>query len=50
LGKSIERTDSFASIRVLIDTNGFDTIDADLILYIEDSGYKLKIKEVGPTV
>jgi len=50
LGKSIARTDSFDSMKVLIDTDRFHTIEADVILSIKDSGYRLKIKEVGPSV
>jgi len=42
--------DSFVSMGVLIDTDRFDIIDADLILTIDDSGYRIKIKEAGPTV
>lgn len=47
LGKSIARIHSFDSMKVLIETDRFHTIEADVILSIEDSGYRLKIKEVG---
>jgi len=50
LGESIARTDSFDSMKVLIDTDRFYTIEAYVILSIEDSGYRLKMKEVGPSV
>jgi len=48
LGKSIARTDSFNSMKVLIDTGIFNSIEGDVILHLEDSGYRLKVKEVGP--
>ena len=50
LGKSIARTDSFDSMKVLIHTDRFHTMEADVILSIEDSRYRLKIKTVGPSV
>ncbi|KAJ8450691.1 hypothetical protein Cgig2_021163 [Carnegiea gigantea] len=37
-------------MKVLIDTDRFHTIEADVILSIKDSGYRLKIKEVGLSV
>ncbi|KAJ8434651.1 hypothetical protein Cgig2_034085 [Carnegiea gigantea] len=50
LGKSIARIDFFDSMKVLIDTDRFYIREADVIPSIEDSGYRLKIKEVGPSV
>ena len=47
LGKSIARTDSFQSMKVLIVTNIFHTIEQEIILSLEDAGYRLMIKELG---
>ena len=48
LGKSIARTDSFNSMKVLIDTGILTSIEGDVILHLEDQGYRIKVKEVGP--
>ena len=48
MGKSIARTDSFNSMRALIDTGVFNSIEGDVILTIEDAGYRVKVKEVDP--
>jgi len=50
LGKSISRTDSFNSMKVLIDTDILGTIEGDLVLTLEDSGYRVKIKEAGSVI
>lgn len=38
---------SFESMKVLIDTDCFNTIDGDLVLYLEDLGHRVKIKELA---
>lgn len=50
LGKSISRTDTFESMKVLVVTDRLHSIQGDLILQLEDSGYSISIKEVGPSM
>jgi len=50
LGKSIARTDSFNSMKVLIDTGVFKSIEGDVLLTIGDAGYRVQVKEVGTVV
>ena len=47
LGKAIARTDSFASMRMLIETDVLLFIEKEIILRIEELGYKVIIREVG---
>ncbi|KAJ8425219.1 hypothetical protein Cgig2_015695 [Carnegiea gigantea] len=44
------RSDSFESARILIVTNILHTIYCDLILSIGDLGYRVLIREIGPTI
>jgi len=37
-------------MKVLIETDRFNTIDADVILSIDDSGYRIKIKGIGSAI
>ncbi|KAJ8423433.1 hypothetical protein Cgig2_010127 [Carnegiea gigantea] len=50
LGKSIARTDSFESMKVLIVTDIFRTIEGEILLSLEDAGYRIMIKELGPAI
>ena len=52
LGKSIDNFDSFEfeSMKVLIDTDILRTINGEIVMSIEDSGYRIVIKEVGSTI
>lgn len=43
----IEETFSFESMRILIDTDRLHSIEDELILSIEDVGYKIMIKEAS---
>lgn len=49
LGKPIYCTDSFESMKVRIVTDIFRRIDEELLLTLEDGGYRVWIKEVGST-
>ena len=48
LGKPITRTDTFESMRILIATDHFHRIEAELLLHLEDSGYRLIVSKIGP--
>jgi len=48
LGKPIIRTDSFESMKVLIATDILRSIQCDLTLHIEDLGFRVLVKEIGP--
>ena len=47
LGKSFVRTDSFESMKILIVNDHFHRIEANFILSLEDSGYRIKVKEIS---
>ena len=47
LGKSILRTDTFASMKLLIETDILSNIERSLILQIEELGYRVHVKEVS---
>jgi len=50
LAKPILRTESFESMKVLIVTDILRTIHCDLILNIEDLGYRILIREISQAV
>ena len=50
LGKAISRTDSFASMKMLIVTDVFNRIDQDIVLNLGDGSYRLMIHEIGTAV
>ena len=37
-------------MKVLIVTNNFRTIEGKILLSLEDAGYRIMIKELGPTI
>ena len=47
LGKSICRTDSFESMKMLIVTNSFHRIEEEILLQIEYAGYRVMVKEIS---
>jgi len=47
LGQIIERAEFFESMKVLIDTGIFNTIEGEVLLQIENLGFKIKVREVG---
>ena len=47
LGKPISRTDTFESMRLLIETDVLFFIEGDFILTIEDMGFRVIAREVG---
>ena len=47
LGKPIFRTDSFESMKMLIATKILSRIEEEILLSIEDGGYRVTIKKVG---
>ena len=47
LGKPILRTDSFESMKMLIATKFFGQIEEEILLQIEDAGYRVIVREVG---
>jgi len=48
LGKSILHTESFEVMRALIATDTFHSIEREILLYLKNEGYRVKIMEVGP--
>ena len=50
LAKPIIRTKSFESMKLFIITDILRTIHCDLILNIEDLGYRILIREIGPAI
>ena len=49
LGKPIMRTDSFDSMKLLIETDILSYIEDDIVLMIEDMGFRVSIKEANST-
>lgn len=47
LERAIDKTESFESMRILIDTGIFKTINGDFVLHMGNSGYRITVKEVG---
>ena len=50
LGKPIARTDSFDSMKIIVETDRMHSIKGDIILTIEDLGFRIVVKEVGPAI
>jgi len=50
LGKPISRMDSFESMKMLIVTNIFSRIEEEILLTIEDLGYRVTVKELGSVI
>jgi len=48
LGKPIVRTDTFESMRLLIETNILVRIDDDFIFTLGDLGFRVIVREIGP--
>ena len=47
LGKSIARTDTFDSMRMLVETDILFFIENDFVLTIEELGYRVVVREIG---
>ena len=47
LSKPILRTDTFASLKLLVETNVLSSIERNLIIQIEDLGYRVHVREVS---
>jgi len=43
----IEKIDSFKAMKVLTDIDQLRTIEGEMLLSLEDYGYKIVVKEVG---
>ncbi|KAJ8432035.1 hypothetical protein Cgig2_026738 [Carnegiea gigantea] len=50
LGKSIARTNSVESMKLMIVSDVFKRIDHDILLTLGEEGYRLMISELGPAV
>ena len=50
MGKLIERVESFESMKMLIATEQRQRIEAEILIYLEYSGYRVMVKEIdaGP--
>jgi len=48
LGKSIAKTDTFESMRLLIETNILVRIDDDFVFTLEDMGFRVIVREISP--
>ncbi|KAJ8432149.1 hypothetical protein Cgig2_006851 [Carnegiea gigantea] len=50
VGKSIARTDSFESMKLMITTDIFSQIEEEILLTLEDEGHCILVREVGGDV